>query len=102
MGLISRFLEGRRKLGAVKESVKGGGTPAKKTTTKRKAGAAESKNLIGKVSDLKDEISQCIQIKDADTSSEGDLAKAENIRKAALLRASFSMLNGVQTLLEEY
>lgn len=88
-------------MGEVKETVKGSGSSRKKTTRKKK-GDDQTTNLIQDVSDLKDEVSRCIQVKDDDTQTEGDLAKAENIRKAGLMRAAYSLLGAAQALLEEY
>jgi hypothetical protein len=88
----------RKIMGEVKETVKGSGS----TRKKKKPATKQTKNLIQEVSDLKDEVSRCIQVKDDDTQSEGDLAKAENIRKSGLMRAVYSLLNSAQALLEEY
>ena len=85
-------------MGEVKETVKGSGSARKA----KKPATEQTKNLIQEISDLKDEVSQCIQVKDDDTGKEGDLAKADNIRKAGLMRAAYSLLSATQALLEEY
>jgi hypothetical protein len=85
-------------MGEAKETVKGSGPSKRK---KRKA-PTETKNLIQMTQELMDEVSNCVSIKDDDTQSEGDLAKADNIRKAQLLRAAHTLLRGAKTLLEEY
>lgn len=83
-------------MGEVKDTVKG--TPPPKAKTKPVAGG----NLIARMEDLRDEISRLTTIKDDDTVSEGDAAKAENIRKAATLRAAHSLITSAKVLLEGY
>lgn len=82
-------------MGEVKDTVKGSSKP------KKKAKASDG-NLIERVEDLRAEVSRLTAIKDDDTLSEGDSAKAENVRKAALLRAVHSLMTASKVLLEEY
>lgn len=91
-------------MGEVKEAVKGSG-PAKtkgKLLGKKKKGVTDGENLVEHFRALRDEVSNLTAIKDEDVGTEGDDEKAENIRKAALLRACHSLLTSCQTLLEEY
>lgn len=85
-------------MGQVKDTVKGSGLK-KKVLQKSKI---EGDNLIEHVGALLDEVSHCIQVKDDDTLTEGDDAKAENARKAGTLRAVHSLLTTSRTLLEDY
>jgi len=85
-------------MGEVKDTVKGDGLK-KKVLQKAKI---SGDNLIEHVEALRNEVSNCIQIKDEDTLNEGDDVKAENARKAATLRAVHSMLTTAKTLLEDY
>lgn len=59
-------------------------------------------NLQERVRALADEVSGLVTIKDEETMAEGDAAKPENVRKAAFLRASHSLLRAVERLLAEY
>jgi hypothetical protein len=86
-------------MGEVKDKVKGDGLK-KKLLRKKKI--VEGKNLIEYFEALQEEVSECIQIKDDDSLSEGDLAKPDNVRKAALLRSVHSLLTSGLTLLEDY
>ena len=85
-------------MGEVKDTIKGSG-PKKKP--KSKAGAS-TKNLVEQFDELRDEISRLTAIKDDDTQTEGKDAKAENVRKAAMLRAVHTLMTAAQTLLEDY
>lgn len=51
---------------------------------------------------LRDELSRCAHIKDEDALTEGDDVRAENIRKAAQLRAAHALTTHVCALLEDY
>ena len=51
---------------------------------------------------LRDELSRCARIKDNDVLDEGDDARAENMRKAAQLRAAHALTTHVCALLEDY
>lgn len=84
-------------MGEVKETVKGSGS-----TKKAPKSVSGPTNLIQDTQALMDEVSKCVQVKDDDTRSEGDLAKAENIRKAAVMRSTYSLLAAVKALLETY
>ena len=83
-------------MGDVKETVKGSAPP------KRKVSSEDGQNLINRTQALMDDVSDCIVSKDDDVLNEGDSAKAENTRKAALLRASHSLLRSVKAMLEDY
>lgn len=83
-------------MGEVKDTVHG--TPSKK---RRKALKSDD-NLVDQVKNLKDTVSDLIVIKDEDALKEGENEKAENVRKAANLRAAHSLLTSTQTLLEDY
>jgi len=85
-------------MGEVKDTVKGDGLKKKPLRKSKIAGD----NLIEMFQDLRDEVSRLTSIKDDDTLSEGDDAKAENVRKAGTLRAVHSLLTSAQTLLEDY
>lgn len=84
-------------MGQVKETVKGSG-PAKKTTTKE----MKNPNLLSAIDTLRDEVSNCISIKDKETETEGKDAATENFRKANVLRAADCLLRGAKLLLEMY
>lgn len=84
-------------MGDVKESVKGSGPPSK-----RKKKVKYQGNLQEGLSSLMDEVSACIQTKDHETETEGPGAKAENERKAGLLRGVYSLLSSAKTMLLEY
>ena len=85
-------------MGEVKDVVKGDALKKKPLKKSKIAGD----NLIEHFQQLRDEVSRLTQIKDDDTLKEGDDIKAENVRKAATLRAVHSMLTASQTLLEDY
>lgn len=80
-------------MGEVSEAIKG----SRKVSPKLMEG-----NLVERFSALTDELSDLTAKKDEDTLSEGATAKAENVRKAALLRASSSLVRAAKTLLEDY
>ncbi len=80
-------------MGDVKEAVKG----SKKISPKLMEG-----NLVERFTALIDEVSELVAKKDEDALSEGKSAKAENVRKAGLLRAASSLLRASKTLLEDY
>lgn len=84
-------------MGEVKDTVKGSGPKPSKKATKKAEG-----NLITQVEDLRAEVGRLTAIKDDETLSEGDAELAENTRKAALLRASYSLLTATKVLLEGY
>jgi hypothetical protein len=83
-------------MGEVKDTVHG--TPPKKRQKALKSGD----NLVDQFKNLKDTVSDLIMIKDDDTLKEGEAEKAENVRKAAHLRAVHSLLTAAETLLEDY
>jgi hypothetical protein len=83
-------------MGEVKEAVKG--TPKRKLLGLGKSEA----NLVSRIRDMRDELSELVTKKDDDVLSEGDDLKPENLKKAAHLRAAHSLLTTVQTLLEDY
>lgn len=78
-------------MGQVKDAVKGP-APAK----------AAAGSLRERVAALCDEVSGLIAIKDNDALHEGSAERSENQRKAALLRACFSLLRATGTLLDDY
>lgn len=80
-------------MGQVSDTVKG---PPKMPST------AVEPNLRDRLGALCDEVSGLIAIKDDDASREGPAALPENRRKAALLRACFSLLRGGKNLLDDY
>jgi hypothetical protein len=84
-------------MGEVRDTVSGPG-PKKVDKKKKVAGG----NLIAQMEELREEVSRCTEIKDEDVLKEGDDEKAENLRKAGLLRAVHSLLTSSQRLLEEY
>lgn len=86
-------------MGDVKDAVKGSGSSR---PTKDAGKAGEPSNIIADVKRLKDEVSALTAKKDDDAASEGDAARPENLRKAALLRASHSLLVTIDMLLEKY
>jgi hypothetical protein len=51
---------------------------------------------------LRDELSRCTRIKDDDVLDEGGDMRAENMRKAAQLRAAHALMSHVCGLLEDY
>jgi len=83
-------------MGEVKDTVKG--DPPKK----RKERMKSDSNLVDQMQTLRDEVSDLITIKDKDAESEGKKVYAENVRKAAALRAVHSLLTSSQRLLEDY
>jgi len=80
-------------MGDVKEAVKG----SKKVSPKLVEG-----NLVERFTGLTDELSDLTAKKDEDALNEGKDAKAENVRKAGLLRAASSLVRAAKTLLEDY
>ncbi len=90
-------LKEKKAMGEVAEAVKGTGASRSSKTPSN-----TGKNLRDQVRALADEVSTLVAKKDDDALTEGDAAKPENVRKAALLRASASMLRAVTTLLEDY
>ena len=89
-------------MGEVKDAVKGPGPKKKGGLLGKKKGATDGKNLIEHLRGLHEEIGELTSIKDEDTLTEGDDEKAENIRKAGLLRACASLVKTCQNLMEEY
>lgn len=90
-------------MGEVKETVKGSGPKPKKSGLLSKdKGFTNGKNLVEHFQGLQDLISELTAQKDEDTLNEGDDEKSENIRKAALLRASHSLITSARRLLEDY
>ena len=83
-------------MGEVKDTVKG--SPPEK----RKKSMKSDDNLVNQIQTLRDEVSDLITIKDDDAAKEGKDAYAENVRKAASLRAVHSLLTSTQRLLEDY
>lgn len=83
-------------MGDVKDAVKG--TPRKS----KKKKSSDNGNLQQRVASLMDDVSDCIIQKDDDVHTEGDAAKAENMRKAGLLRAVHTLLACSKNLLEDY
>ena len=80
-------------MGEVAEAVKG----SKKISPKLTEG-----NLNERVQSMIDEVSELTAKKDEDSMNEGDAAKPENVRKAALLRSVSSLLRASKRLLEDY
>lgn len=91
-------------MGEVKDAVKGPGPKPKKKSVlgKKDKGPTDGKNLVDHFQALRDELSELTQKKDEDVLNEGDDEKAENMRKAALLRAVGSLLTSGQRILEDY
>ena len=86
-------------MGEVKEAVKGSG----RAKPKRKLfGKDKSTNLVDELHGLREEISRLTAIKDNDALTEGDDARADNVRKAAQLRAAHTLLTSAATLMEDY
>lgn len=81
-------------MGEVKDAIKG---PPKKKILGKTQG-----NLIDQYRALLDEAGRLTEIKDDDTLSEGDDKKADNARKAAVLRAVCSLTTACVTILEDY
>jgi hypothetical protein len=92
--------EERREMGEVKDAVKGGGRPSPMSTAA--GGDDKITTVLDDVRALANEISSLVAKKDEDTLSEGEAAKPENMRKAALLRATHALLTTVRALLEDY
>jgi hypothetical protein len=84
-------------MGEVKSAVKGSGSKPSKKATKKAEG-----NLIDQAESLRAELSRLTVIKDEETVTEGDEEFAENVRKAAILRSSHSLVTAAKALLEEY
>ncbi len=81
-------------MGEVKETVKG--TPKKRKKT------SDNSNLQQRITSLMDDVSDCVVKKEDDAYKEGDSEKAENVRKAGLLRAVHTLLSCSKRLLEDY
>lgn len=84
-------------MGDVKEEVKG--TPKKTSSAKTDK---DAKNLVQRASEIVDDVSELVVKKDEDTLKEGDSAKAENMRKAGVLRAASTMFRTALKILEDY
>lgn len=82
-------------MGAVKESVQG--SPKKGTTP-----GTEKQSLINRLTEIADEISNNIAIKEKDVDDEGSAERAANMYKVGVLRASFSLVRLAKQLLESY
>lgn len=80
-------------MGQVSDAVKG--SPVR-------AAAPAAGNLRERVGALCEEVSGLVAVKDDDADREGAAALPENRRKAALLRACFSLLRTVKILLDDY
>jgi len=87
-----------KKMGDVKNAVKGSGT----SRPKKHATADAPKNILADLGRLQDEVADLAIIKDEDALTEGDAVRPENARKAAMLRAAHSLLTTCKTLLEDY
>ena len=85
-------------MGEAKEIIKGNGPDAK---AKREP-SDDTKNLVAQTQNVMNEVDKCIKIKDNDTQTEGEPSRADNLRKATLLRACYTLLKGAKTLMEEY
>lgn len=83
-------------MGEVKETVKGTPKRGKKKTRE------DEWNLHQRISSMMDDVSDCVVKKEDDAYKEGDAEKAENIRKAGLLRAVHTLLSCSKRLLEDY
>jgi hypothetical protein len=79
-------------MGEVKDTIKGKGSSIK----------ALDGPLCDRVLQLRDEISRLTIVKDEDVLAEGDGSRAENQRKASVLRAAYDLLNGAHRVLELY
>jgi hypothetical protein len=84
-------------MGEAKEIIKGSGSSARSQQA-----PADTKNLMVLTQNIMNEVSNCIVIKDHDTQTEGENAKADNIRKAALLRSCYTLLKSAKILMEDY
>lgn len=82
-------------MGYVKDAVKG-------TPRKKKGYTGGNLNLQERVVLIMNDVSDCIVQKDSDVGTEGEGAKAENMRKAGLLRAVHALLACSKNLLEDY
>lgn len=82
-------------MGEVKETVKG-------IPPKKKLEEGNGKNLQQRVTELMDDLSDCINKKDKELEKVVDSEMAEDMRKAGLLRATFTLLSCAKHLLEEY
>lgn len=80
-------------MGEVKEAVKG----SKKISPKIMEG-----NLVERFTSLTDELSELTAKKDEDVLNESASEKAENMRKAGLLRAASSLVRTAKNMLEDY
>jgi hypothetical protein len=89
-------------VGVVSDTVKGSGPKKKSGLLGKKKGSTDGKNLIEHLRGLHEEIGELTSIKDDDTLTEGADEKAENMRKAGLLRACASLVKTCQNLMEEY
>lgn len=81
-------------MGEAKETVKGTPSPKK--------GKKAEKNLLSRIGSIMDDVSNVIQIKQNDTVTEGESAKGENIRKAAVMGAVYTLLSAAKRLMEDY
>ncbi len=61
-----------------------------------------SSGVVEQVRALADEVSRLTVIKDADVENEGPSLRADNVRKAGLLRAASSLLRAARVILEDY
>lgn len=82
-------------MGEAKETIKGSGQKTQRRPE-------DTGNLIDRVGSLMEAVSNCIVVKDNDTQTEGETAKADNLRKATLLRSCYTLLKGAKTLMENY
>jgi hypothetical protein len=93
-------------MGDVKDTVVGTPPPKKEKTKKRLIDFGKPKkarkNMVQRVEELQEELSDLVAQKDADTLNEGKASEAENRRKAALLRAASSLLSNAKDILKEY
>lgn len=81
-------------MGEVKEAVKG--------PTRKKVLGKSQGNLVDQYKALLDEVDRLTEIKDDDTLNEGPEEQANNMRKAALLRAVCSLTTACVAMLEDY
>jgi hypothetical protein len=87
-------------MGEVKEAIKGSGSKKKKADPKKADWDAE--NLLSTSQAMADDFADLLRVKDEDVLKEGDAEKPENLRKAAVLRAVYSLQRTITNLLEEY
>lgn len=72
------------------------------TVMRRTPGKPLDAGLLETAERMRDELSRCARIKDEDAFGEGSDARAENMRKAAQLRAAYALMSTVCVLLEDY